>query len=162
MYLLWWLNGITHMWRTLQAASTNGSQVAQTVKNLPAIQEVQIQSLGGEDTPTGVGQPTAVFLPGESPWTEDPGGLQFTGSQRVGHDRATKHSTHQVEERKNMAPVLFFLFIPALPQSRLCSLTVHIRTAQFGQLGWGKKRWESRANAESCISSMIQSFLCHP
>ena len=31
-------------------------------------------------------QPTLVFLPGESPWTEEPGGLRFTGSQRVGQD----------------------------------------------------------------------------
>ena len=31
-------------------------------------------------------QPTPVFLPGESPWTEEPGGLQSIGSQRVGHD----------------------------------------------------------------------------
>ena len=31
-------------------------------------------------------QPTPVFLPGESPWTEEPGELQSTGSQRVGHD----------------------------------------------------------------------------
>ena len=30
-------------------------------------------------------QPTPVFLPGESPWTEEPGGLQFIESQRVGH-----------------------------------------------------------------------------
>ena len=28
----------------------------------------------------------SIFLPGESPWTEEPGGLQFFGSQRVGHD----------------------------------------------------------------------------
>ena len=34
----------------------------------------------------GQGQPTVVFLPGESPWTEEPGGLQFTGSQRVEHN----------------------------------------------------------------------------
>ena len=27
------------------------------------------------------------------PWTEEPGGLQSTGSKRVGHDWATKHST---------------------------------------------------------------------
>ena len=40
-------------------------------------------------------QPTPVFLPGESPWTEEPGWLQFMGSQRVGHNRATKHSTAQ-------------------------------------------------------------------
>ena len=31
-------------------------------------------------------QPTLVFLPGESPWTEEPGGLQSMGSQRVGHN----------------------------------------------------------------------------
>ena len=31
-------------------------------------------------------QPTPVFLPGESPWTEEPGGLQSMGSQRVGQD----------------------------------------------------------------------------
>ena len=33
-----------------------------------------------------VWQPTPVFLPGESPWTEESDGLQFMGSQRVGHD----------------------------------------------------------------------------
>ena len=31
-------------------------------------------------------QPTPIFLPGESPWTEEPGGLQSIGSQRVRHD----------------------------------------------------------------------------
>ena len=36
-------------------------------------------------------QPTPGFLPGESPWTEEPGRLQSMGLQRVGHDRATKH-----------------------------------------------------------------------
>ena len=36
-------------------------------------------------------QPTPVFLPGESPWTEEPGGLQSTGSQRARHDKVTKH-----------------------------------------------------------------------
>ena len=34
-------------------------------------------------------QPTPVFLPGESPWTEEPGELQYMGSQRVGHDGMT-------------------------------------------------------------------------
>ena len=37
-------------------------------------------------------QPTPVFLPGESPWTEEPGGLQSIGSQVVGRDRLTKHT----------------------------------------------------------------------
>ena len=31
-------------------------------------------------------QPTSIFLPRESPWTEEPGGLQSKGSQRVRHD----------------------------------------------------------------------------
>ena len=34
-------------------------------------------------------KPTLVFLPGESPWTEEPGGLQSMGPQRVGHKWAT-------------------------------------------------------------------------
>ena len=37
--------------------------------------------------------PTPAFLPGEFQWTEEPGRLQFRGSQRVGRDWATKHST---------------------------------------------------------------------
>ena len=37
-------------------------------------------------------QPTPVFLPGESPWAEEPGGPQSTESQKVGHRRATKHA----------------------------------------------------------------------
>ena len=36
-------------------------------------------------------QPTSVFLPGESLWTEEPGGLQSMGLQRVRHSEATKH-----------------------------------------------------------------------
>ena len=37
-------------------------------------------------------QPTPVFLPGKSSWTEEPGGGQSTGSQRVGHNWATEHT----------------------------------------------------------------------
>ena len=37
-------------------------------------------------------QLTSVYLPGESPWTKEPGGLQSVGSQRVGHDWLTKHA----------------------------------------------------------------------
>ena len=45
------------------------SLVAQMVKCLPAMQETWVQSLGWED-PLEEGQPTPVFLPGESPRTE--------------------------------------------------------------------------------------------
>ena len=40
-------------------------------------------------------QPTPVFLPGESPWTEEPGRLQSMGSQRIGHNWATKMHVHR-------------------------------------------------------------------
>ena len=42
-------------------------------------------SIPGFGKSPGGGQPTPVFLPGESPWTEEPGGLESMGSQRVGH-----------------------------------------------------------------------------
>ena len=49
------------------------------VKNLPAVQETQVQSLSGED-PLEEGTAThSSILAWESPWIEDPGGLQSTG-----------------------------------------------------------------------------------
>ena len=57
------------------------SGVAQTVKNPPAMQETQIQSLGWED-PLEKGMAThSSILAWRTPWTEEPGELQSTGSQ---------------------------------------------------------------------------------
>ena len=56
------------------------------VKNLPAMQENWVRSLGWEDPRRKAWQPTPIFLPGESPWTEEAGGPQSIGSQRVGRD----------------------------------------------------------------------------
>ena len=56
------------------------------MKDLPAMRETCVQSLGWEDPLEEGMQPTPVFLPGESPWTEDPGGLKSMGSQRAGHN----------------------------------------------------------------------------
>ena len=63
-----------------------GLSVAQMVKNLPAMRETPVQSLGRED-PLGKGMAThSSILAWKIPWTERPGGLQSMGSQRVGHD----------------------------------------------------------------------------
>ena len=63
------------------------------VKNLPATQETQVQSLGQED-PIEKGMAThSSILPWRIPWTEEPRGLQSMGSQRVRHDRATNTPT---------------------------------------------------------------------
>ena len=51
------------------------------VKNFPAMQETQVQSLGGEDPLEKKTVTHCSILAREIPWTEEPGGLQFVGSQ---------------------------------------------------------------------------------
>jgi len=60
--------------------------VVQTVNNLPAMKETWVQSLGWEDPLAREMATHSSILPWEIPWTEEPGGLQSMGSQRVGHD----------------------------------------------------------------------------
>ena len=60
--------------------------MAQMVKNLPAIQETQLQSLGWKD-PLEKGMAShSSILAYRIPWAERSGSLQSIGSQRVGHD----------------------------------------------------------------------------
>ena len=60
--------------------------MAQTIKNLPAMQETQVQSLCQED-PWEKGLAThSSILATRIPWIEEPGGMQSMGSQRVGQD----------------------------------------------------------------------------
>ena len=60
--------------------------MAQRVKNLPAMQETQVQSLGREDPLEKEMATHSSTLAWRIPWTEEPGGLQSMGLQRVGHD----------------------------------------------------------------------------
>ena len=60
--------------------------MAQTVKNPPAMQETWVQSLGWEDALEEGLTTHSSILPWRIPWTEEPRGLQSTGSQRVGHE----------------------------------------------------------------------------
>ena len=61
------------------------SLVAQMVKNLPAMQETWAQSLGQEDILEKKMATHSSILAWRIPGTEEPSGLQSTGSQRVGH-----------------------------------------------------------------------------
>ena len=84
----WFGKFIHRMWASL---------VAQLVKNLPAMQETWVWSLGWED-PLEKGMAThSSMLPGESVWTEEPDRLQSLGSQRIRHDWETKHSSARTE-----------------------------------------------------------------
>ena len=63
-----------------------GFPVAQMAKNLPAMQETWVQSLGWDD-PLEKGMAThSNILAWGIPWTDEPGGLQSTGSLRVAHN----------------------------------------------------------------------------
>ena len=60
--------------------------MAQMVKNLLAMQETWVRSLGQEDPLEKRMVTHCSILAWRIPWTEEPGGLQSTGLQRVGHD----------------------------------------------------------------------------
>ena len=60
--------------------------MAQTVKNLPVMQETQAQSLGWEDPLEQEMASRSSILVWRNPWTEEPGGLPSMRSHRVGHD----------------------------------------------------------------------------
>ena len=66
--------------------------VAQRLKSLPGMQETQVQSLGWEDPLEKEMATHSSTLAWKIPWMEQPGGIQSTGSQRVGHDRVTSLS----------------------------------------------------------------------
>ena len=65
---------------------TGSSLVAQMVKNLPAMQETWVQSLGWEDLLKEGMATHSSILAWRIPWTEEPGGLQSVEVQRVRHN----------------------------------------------------------------------------
>ena len=69
------LDTVTH------SSILGASLVAQIAKNLPAMQETQVQSLGQEDTLEKGLATQSIFLPVESHEQRTPGGLQSLGSQ---------------------------------------------------------------------------------
>ena len=66
--------------------------MVQTVKNLPAMQETWVQSLGQEDPLEKRMATHSSTLTWRIPWTEEPDWLQSMGSQRLEHDLATEHA----------------------------------------------------------------------
>ena len=72
--------------RSLLKLMSRASLVAQRLKRLPAMQETWVQSLGRGDPLEKEMATHSSILAWRIPWTEEPGGLQSPGSQRVGHD----------------------------------------------------------------------------
>ena len=113
---------------------TGASLVAQMVKNLPAMQETQVQSLGWED-PLEKGMAThSSILAWKISRTEEPGGLQSMRSQRVGYEWATN---------TDWLTVILGTLIAA-------GLVIESHTSQYAKLGnktflfffiWGDSLW---------------------
>ena len=72
-----------HLWAALL---TRASLVAQRLKHLLAMRETWVRSLGLEDPLEKETATHSSILAWRIPWTEEPGGLQSMGSQRVVHD----------------------------------------------------------------------------
>ena len=70
------------------------------VKNLPTMRETWVQFLGWEDPLEKRMAIHSSILAWRIPWTEEPSGLQSTGSQRVRHNWAPNTSLHFIVEKK--------------------------------------------------------------
>ena len=77
---------LEHLAFSIRLFKKRASLVAQLVKNLPAMWETWVRSLGREDPLEKEIATHFSILAWRIPWTEEPGKLQSTGSQRVGHD----------------------------------------------------------------------------
>ena len=77
------------------------------VKNLLAMQETQVQSLGWGNPLEKEMAIHSRTIAWKIPWTEEPGGLQSVALQRVGHDRATSRSLSGSGELKGNKWIIF-------------------------------------------------------
>ena len=106
-------------------------------------------------------QPTPVFLPGEAPWTEEPGGLQSIGSQRVDTTKATKHSIFQCMARLDFIYALWCILevsgsqcvIPPLPVNNRGRSSWKHKVPWFGALFPTANPWLT------CAWNMHSSYL---
>ena len=94
------------------------------IKNPPAVQDMRVQSLGGED-PLEEGMATHSSIPAwRIPGTEEPDGLQSTELQRVGHGVATKqqqYATSQSRFTKTSSSSIFRIVCDSLQISNPCT-----------------------------------------
>ena len=100
----WWLpsmgsHRVGHDWSDL-AAVAGASQVALVIKSLPAnVGDIRVLGLITRSgrSPGGEHSTHSSVLAWRIPWTEEPGGLQSTGSLRVGHDWSDSAHTHTID-----------------------------------------------------------------
>ena len=116
-----------HRHRGLTILSFKHHKVALVVKNQPTnAGDTELDPWVGRISWRRAWQPTPVFLPWRIPWTEEPGGLQSMGSQRVQHDRACTDAY--------IPKMQVILMGSHVWEALTCRRTVGIRTKQRSEL----------------------------
>ena len=113
------------------------------------MRETQVWSLGWENPLEKETATHSSILVWETPWTEQPGGLQFVGWQRVRPDLATKQ--HILGAQRRVLSLLWVLGIGRgvwkkrilTPRGRNDRSMWGMGDAGWGGRGWGSKSWES-------------------
>ena len=95
---IWWNGHPFYIYTIEYYSAIKGFPVAQMENNLPAMRKTRVLSLGWEDPLEKEMATHSNILARRILWTEKPGGLQSTGSQRVRHDWAT--DTHTAVKKK--------------------------------------------------------------
>ena len=78
--------------------------MAQTVQNLPAMQDTWVRSLGQEDPLEKEMATNSSILVWRIPWTKEPGGLQSIGLQGVRHNRGCREGNLQIYKMRTIPP----------------------------------------------------------
>ena len=115
--------------------------MAQTVKNLPAVWENQVQFLDREDPLEKKMATHASILAWEIPWTEEPGGLQSTGHKELDSTEQLTLSLWLVAHYPVHVSVFMINSVQSLSRVRLCDpmdrstpgLPVHHQLPEFTQ-----------------------------
>ena len=121
---------VGHDWATslsfLSFYKNRGLLGGSVVKNPPATQETQVPSRGWEDPLEEEMATLSRLLAWETPWTEEPGGLQSMGSQRVGHNWS-----HWTEQQTRIGPSLLVPAVMASVQKTSREAGRHLLTARM-------------------------------
>ena len=130
-----------------QLITVRASLVAQSVKNLPVVQETQVQFLGWEDPLEKEMATHSSILAWKISWTEEPDGLQSRGLQRVEHDWVTNtylhllnHSQHTEENSVKHSP----FFSSRLQKGKLLWDSKHNRVKNTWKFStWCQRRYHN-------------------
>ena len=125
--------------------------VAQMVKNLLAVQETKVRSLGQEDPLEKEMATHSSILAWETPWTEKPGTLQSMGSQRVGHYWAT----NTIQFFKTFTFVLGWWFSQCFLIAQLVKNLPAVQETWVRFLGWEDTLEKKMATHSSTLAWRI-------